>query len=341
MNTIVTRSRRLLYVIQIILLATLGVLVWHRFPIQNAAAKTSIPEPVTQKSTSQALSIALKTSNTAITRQLVLKTNIPDRPNTKIQHYTVEKGDSAWSISAKFKLKPESILWANDGLSAESNTLKIGDTLNIPPVDGVLHTVNEGDTLESISSLHGTPVDEILGYVGNDFDLSAPPTLKLGQQVVVPNGTSPIVWNDPEPVSVAGSKSAGGYSGPLVNRGTGYFIWPVGGAILLNQEYWGGHPAIDINTYFRQPVFAADSGTVVFASWSTSGYGNLVIIDHGNGYRTYYSHNEAILVSVGQGVVQGQQISESGSTGNSTGNHLDFRIRATGGAFYNPIDFLP
>lgn len=65
-----------------------------------------------------------------------------------------------------------------------------------------------------------------------------------------------------------------------------------------------------------------------------------MIIDYGNGYRTYYAHNEALLVSAGQTVVQGQQISESGSTGNSTGDHLDFRI-LYGGTFVNPLEYLP
>ena len=80
---------------------------------------------------------------------------------------------------------------------------------------------------------------------------------------------------------------------------------------------------------------------MIFSGWSETGYGNLVIVDHGNGYWTYYAHNEANLVSVGQGVLQGQQIAESGSTGNSTADHLDFRIRAESGSFVNPLDYLP
>jgi LysM repeat protein len=341
MNNLIQTIKKVLIGVEIVLLIALGSLSWRAYSARALQENDSIPEVDKADVLPTLPSAVSQTYGTGITRQVVLKTNIPsDRPNTKVVKYTVEKGDSAWSISAKFNLRPESILWANDGLSAEANSLKIGDTLNIPPVDGVLHTVQEGDTLENISLAHGIPIDEIVAFTGNEFDLTKP-SLKIGQQVVVPNGSSPIVWNDPEPVSVAGGTTYGGNSISLVNLGTGYFIWPVGGTILLNQEYWAGHPALDINTYYRQPVFASDSGTVVFSDWSTSGYGNLVIIDHGNGYRTYYAHNEANLVSVGQGVVQGQQIAESGNTGNSTGNHLDFRIRATGGAFYNPLDFLP
>lgn len=341
MTNLTNIIKKILICIEIMLLLVVGFLSWQTFSAR--LVRNNIPAPEVKKAEVQPiLPPAMQPINgTGITRQLILKTDIPsDRPNTKIQQYTVEKGDSAWSISTKFKIKPESILWANDGLSAAANGLKIGDTLNIPPVDGALHEAKEGDTLESIALEHGVPVNEIVNYSGNEFDLTQP-TLKVGKLVIVPNGTSPLIWDDPEPVVGAGGKTPGGYSGPLVNMGTGYFIWPVGGSIVLNQDYWGGHPALDINTYYRQPVFASDSGTVVFSGWSTSGYGNLVIIDHGNGYRTYYAHNEATLVSAGQGIVQGQQVAESGNTGNSTGNHLDFRIRATGGSFYNPYDFLP
>jgi murein DD-endopeptidase MepM/ murein hydrolase activator NlpD len=215
--------------------------------------------------------------------------------------------------------------------------------LNILPVDGVIHTVEEGDTLEKIAFRHGVSVEDIVQFIGNGFDLLPPFEISPGQQLVVPGGRNPVVWVEPGPPVVPGMgrKSPGLYSGPLVNIGTGYFIWPIAPPLVLTQEFWGGHPAIDLDTYNRQPIFASDSGTVIFSGWSDTGYGNLVIVDHGNGYWTYYAHNEANLVSVGQGVVQGQQIAESGSTGNSTGDHLDFRIRIDGGSFLNPKEFLP
>lgn len=208
---------------------------------------------------------------------------------------------------------------------------------------GVLHTAQEGDTLERLETLHGTPVQEILEFPGNKFDLTQAPELKVGQQIIVPNGRNPVVWESPGPVVIAGMgrKSPGLYSGALVNIGTGYFVWPVAPPIILTTEFWSAHPGIDIDTYYRQPIFAADSGTVIFSGWDNTGFGYLVIIDHGNGYWTYYGHNEANLVSVGQGVVIGQQIAESGNTGISTGDHLDFRIRVEGGAYLNPLDFLP
>jgi murein DD-endopeptidase MepM/ murein hydrolase activator NlpD len=274
--------------------------------------------------------------DTGITREIQLKTQLQDDVSYEIREYKAQSGDSLWSIAQQFNLEPETILWGNEWLSS-IGVLQIGDTLEILPADGVLHTVQEGDTLETIERLHGTPAQEILEYFGNGFDLTLTPQLTVGQQIIAPNGTSPIVWSEAQAPSADTSAS---YSGEYPNLGTGYFVWPVAPPYLLTQEYWGGHPAIDINTYFRQPIFASDSGTVRFSGWNDTGYGNLVIIDHGNGYRTYYAHNEAKLVSAGQVVVQGQQIAESGSTGNSTGDHLDFRIYY-GGSFFNPLEYLP
>lgn len=278
-----------------------------------------------------------------IPRLAQLHTEIPQRPTYDIRQYTVQAGDTAWSIAQKFGLRPETILWGNQWIGADAGSLQIGTVLNILPVDGVLHIAAEGDTLERIQLLHGTPVEDILSYPGNDFPLEPPYELTPGQKVIVPNGISQIVWQEPGPKVVPGMgrKSPGLYDGALVYMGTGYFLWPIAPPIIITQNFWGGHPALDLDTYYRQPVFASDAGTVIFSGWSEWGYGNLVIIDHGNGFWTYYAHNSFNLVETGQGVLQGQQIAESGSTGNSTGDHIDFRIRVDGGSFLNPLEFLP
>ena len=274
-----------------------------------------------------------------IRRSIQLKTNQTEGPGYKVTEYVVKRGDSPWSISQKFNLKPETILWGNPQLNAAAGSLKAGDRLSILPVDGVLHVAEEGDTLEELQSLHGVPAQEILEYLGNEFDLTQPAQLTAGQQIIIPNGTSPIVWSEATIPGIAQGSSGTGISGNVPNLGTGYFSWPVNG-YSLTQEFWSGHPGIDLATDFRQPVFAADSGTVVLSGWDDTGYGYFLIIDHGNGYKTTYGHNEANLVSVGQTVVQGQQIAESGNTGNSTGNHLDFRILYNG-VFLNPLNYLP
>jgi len=102
---------------------------------------------------------------------------------------------------------------------------------------------------------------------------------------------------------------------------------------------WGGfHPGIDIGMDTGTPIAAAKRGVVSFAGWNDGGYGNFVIIDHGDGTATAYAHQSRIGCSVGQVVAQGQTIGYVGSTGNSTGPHLHFEIRVNGVA-QNPRNF--
>ncbi len=280
---------------------------------------------------------------TGVTRLAQVHTERPERPRFKVLKYTVQKGDTPWSISQQFDLRIESILWGNEGMSADAGDLQIDRVINILPTDGVLHTVSDIDTLDRLQLLHGVPYESIQKYPGNDLEgLAHDAKLPVGQKIIVPGGLNPVVWREPGPAVIPGKgrKSPGFYAGGLIYTGTGYFTWPVS-PIVITQPYWSGHPAIDVDTYYRQPIFASDSGTVIFSGWDTTGYGNLIIVDHGNGYWTYYAHNSFNLVAAGQGVLQGEQIAESGSTGNSTGDHIDFRIRLEGGGFLNPANFLP
>ena len=127
---------------------------------------------------------------------------------------------------------------------------------------------------------------------------------------------------------------------------TGSFRWPTSGRI---SSYFGGrkspggigstnHKGIDIAGSRGQSIKAADGGTVSYAGWM-NGYGYLVIIDHGNGYQTYYGHNSSLVVSTGEHVYKGQQIARMGSTGVSSGNHCHFGILING-TFVNPLNYL-
>jgi murein DD-endopeptidase MepM/ murein hydrolase activator NlpD len=115
--------------------------------------------------------------------------------------------------------------------------------------------------------------------------------------------------------------------------GSGTFAWPLSG--LLSQGYWWGHQALDIAAPHGSAVLAADQGQVHFAGWTNTGYGYLIILDHGWGYTTHYAHLSRIYVSVGQTVSRGQRIGAVGSTGNSTGPHLHLEIR------YNEVKHDP
>lgn len=131
------------------------------------------------------------------------------------------------------------------------------------------------------------------------------------------------------------------YSGTkVVGEGTGMFAWPVSGAMISSSygERWGRtHKGVDLVSGNRT-IKAADAGTVSFAGVQ-NGYGNVVIVNHNNGYVTYYGHLSSISVSTGQKLGQGSPIGIMGSTGRSTGTHLHFEIRKNGTAI-NPMKYL-
>ncbi|HEY9604270.1 MAG TPA: peptidoglycan DD-metalloendopeptidase family protein [Allocoleopsis sp.] len=121
------------------------------------------------------------------------------------------------------------------------------------------------------------------------------------------------------------------------------YIWPTKGVLTSGYGMrWGRmHKGIDIAAPIGTPVFAAAPGVVVSAGWNSGGYGNLVEIQHPDGSLTVYAHNNRILVRRGQEVAQGQQISEMGTTGRSTGPHCHFEVHPPGRGAVNPIAFLP
>jgi murein DD-endopeptidase MepM/ murein hydrolase activator NlpD len=138
---------------------------------------------------------------------------------------------------------------------------------------------------------------------------------------------------------IAGAQGGGG--------GTGSLMWPVSGPVL-SPFGWRIHPilhvrrmhtGIDIGVGYGVPIHAADSGTVIYATWM-GGYGNVIIIDHGGGISTLYAHQSSLAVGTGARVARGQVIGYVGSTGFSTGPHLHFEVRVNG----NPVDpmgYLP
>lgn len=137
---------------------------------------------------------------------------------------------------------------------------------------------------------------------------------------------------------VSGGKGSG--------KSTGTMIWPISGPIT-SEFGWRTHPifgtekyhsGLDIGGEYGMSVVAADGGVVIYAGW-ISGYGNAVIIDHGNGVSSLYGHNQSLVVSEGQSVSQGQLIAYCGSTGNSTGPHVHFEVRENGSPV-SPYNYL-
>ncbi len=118
------------------------------------------------------------------------------------------------------------------------------------------------------------------------------------------------------------------------------FIWPCDGVVVSGFGMrWGRmHEGIDIGCAYGTPNRAAASGTVIYSGW-LGGYGNLIVVDHGNGLSTAYAHASSLLVGVGQSVSQGETVSLVGSTGNSSGPHLHFEVRVNGQAV-DPLFYL-
>jgi murein DD-endopeptidase MepM/ murein hydrolase activator NlpD len=284
-------------------------------------------------------------NSNAIKRNITLQTRIPeDRPSYAVRQYTVSRGDSTFSIADEFTIEPETLLWANyDTLEDNPDSLRVGQELNIPPVDGIYYQWQEGDSIESIASEYDVEISDILNWPGNDVDLTDP-TFEPGDWVMIPGGSREFVqWVIAVPASGNSGTSSGvsGSSCPGGAVGSGYFVWPADNHYLSGNDFWSGHLAIDIAANQGAPVYAADSGVVTMAQGGYNyGYGNVIAIDHGNGFSTLYAHLSQINVGVCQSVSAGQLIGLSGNTGNSFGAHLHFEIRQ-GGAFQNPWRWLP
>ena len=127
----------------------------------------------------------------------------------------------------------------------------------------------------------------------------------------------------------------------IPSRGEGSFAWPtVGGYISSKQgPRWGKmHKGIDIARPSNRTIKAADNGVVVSAGWG-GGYGNKIVIDHQNGFRTLYGHMSSLKVKVGQTVSKGSAIGIMGATGDATGVHLHFEVYKNG-SLVNPLSYL-
>lgn len=260
------------------------------------------------------------------------KTSISEKPRSEIIEYEVQDGDTLSSIGQKFNVSQETIKWANDMESID--TIKPGQILKILPVTGVAHAVKSGDTLESVAKKYEAESQAILDFPFNDV----PDDFKLtiGQVLIVPEGIPPESKIKPTPKAQYIAK---GPSSNFNAPGGGSFIWPTVTSGISQYFAWY-HPALDLPNRNAPPIYAADGGKVAVAGWPDNyGYGNRVVIDHGNGYQTLYAHMSNIYVSVGQSVSRGQSVGKMGSTGRSTGTHLHFEIRYKGIAV-NPLAIL-
>ncbi|TGE31271.1 peptidoglycan DD-metalloendopeptidase family protein [Desulfosporosinus sp. Sb-LF] len=268
--------------------------------------------------------------------------------------YIAQANDSWWLIARKNNMKTKEVLAGNPGMTEDSKILT-GQKVKIVSASPYLTVVSKGiltqseiiafDVVtntdaklsrgETVVKEQGSDGSKLVTYSyvrknGDDV------TKQVVDEKVTKSPVPQVIAKGPKtPVNVAYIVSGSRGSGS-----TSKIAWPVRGPI--NSYFgsrWGSfHTGLDIGADVGEPYSAAASGTIVAAGWG-GGYGNMILIDHGNGVMTRYGHASRLLVSVGQHVSQGQTIGLVGTTGNSTGPHLHFEVILNGDTV-NPLNYL-
>jgi murein DD-endopeptidase MepM/ murein hydrolase activator NlpD len=253
-----------------------------------------------------------------------------NKPWNQVSEYTVKDGDTLSSIAAKFDVSIDSVKWANPSINWQK--VKPGVVVSIPPVTGIVYKVKPGDTIYSIAKKLQTDPQGIVDFPMNTFSDDETFAIVAGQTLIVPDGVMP---NEAAPTAPTLANVITPDAGAV--SATGKFVWPAFGRLTQPFRYY--HPGLDIANHDGGAILAADAGRVVVSGWTNTGYGNHVIIDHGNGYQTLYGHLSSISVAVGTRVNRGTVLGQMGSTGRSTGTHLHFEIRTTSGNV-DPMGYL-
>lgn len=294
-------------------------------------------------------------SSSGVRRFANLHTIVPDRPRKEMTYYEVVEGDTIIGIADKFGLEPQTVLWGNYyTLRDDPHNLRPGQKLNILPVDGTYYEWQAGDGLNGVAEFFGVKPEDVINYAPNKLDSAtigdfANPNIPAGTWLIVPGGSRPFIsWSAPAGVtrenpasaSVLGSGACGAVTGGAV--GFGSFLWPTNHHYLSGFDFSPAtnHYGIDLDGETGDPIYAADSGVIVYSGWNDWGYGNMLIVDHGNDWQTLYAHLSVINAVCGESVGQGQAIGLMGSTGNSTGSHLHFEMH-NGSTKVNPWSYLP
>lgn len=266
----------------------------------------------------------------------IINTETSSKLDKKFERYVVQGGDTLSGIATKFGVSTNSIKWSNSSIKNIDN-IKPGVTLLIPTATGILHKVVSGDSIASLASKYKSRSSLIIAY--NDLYGEE---LTVGETILIPNGIRQDPKPKPAPTTIAssGTQSSGGgrygSASSIASSGTFRFPTLVGRSGYYNGYHWW---AIDIPNSIGTPIYAADSGRIVEASYGyNGGFGNTILIDHGNGYQTRYAHMSTLRI-LGGYVSKGQVIGYMGSTGRSTGPHLHFEIIYRG-AKQNPMRYF-
>lgn len=259
--------------------------------------------------------------------------------NRELQTYTVVSGDTLSAIAQRFGMRSSVEIVAINPNLADGDTIHVGDEIVVEKAVPLLSVVAtktvdyEEDVPYSIESQDDPSMYQgeyrvvsagVKGRVRRVATVKTENGMEIGREILSSETIS-------EPITEI--RKVGTMAPPQ-------FIRPASGSLSSNfGRRWGrSHNGIDIAGSYGSDIKAAAGGTVTYASWM-SGYGNYVVINHGNGYQTAYGHCSSISASVGQKVSQGQTIAKMGSTGRSTGTHLHFEIKKNG-VFQNPLGYV-
>jgi LysM repeat protein len=287
--------------------------------LQNMPLLQASLSPIANSSTSKEISIVGGTSLSP-ENQSVSDSKVYSNED-QISLYVVHNGDTLPAIAKMFDVTVNTIRWAND---ISGNNIKPGQTLVILPISGVQHVVKSGDTLQSIAKQHKGDLEEILQF----NNLTKNSKLAIGDVIVVPDGEVVSVSSGTTKSSVGVGKVS-----PSTPVYDGYYMRPIVGGLKTQGIH--GHNGVDLTLSYGANILASADGQVIVARSSgyNGGYGQYIVIKHGNGTQTLYGHLSSVLVSVGDSVSQGQVIGKMGSTGKSTGVHLHFEIRGARNPF--------
>lgn len=250
--------------------------------------------------------------------------------------YTVQSGDTISEIAERFGISTNTIRWAN-GIKKDE-TVRVGQELVLLPITGIQIEVKKGDTISTIAARYSGDAEEIANY--NSFNLDE--SLSVGEKIIIPDGELGAEETKEEKKinNKKASKPKETISSSTIAKQKEletYFIRPVAGTV--SQRSHGPYEAMDVANKVGTPVYAMADGVVMISKSSgwNGGYGQYIVIKHGNKTQTLYGHLSKNDVVAGQSVKQGQKIGELGNTGRSTGPHLHFEVRGDPDPVPTPI----
>ena len=274
-------------------------------------------------------------------------------PNYETVDYTLVEGDNLWDVAMQYDTTPERILELNPEIKDETK-MQIGQIIKVEKPSPVLSIT----TVEQATYKQIIPAD--IQYVvftnlykgqtqvyqqGTDGlkEVTVSVTKVNGEEVSRKLVSEKVLSEAKIKVIGYGVKEKPAAEIITTSGEVGGFLNPLNGAGRISSTYgarWGSfHKGIDLAASAGTPIYAAASGKVVYSGYNSGGYGNLMIIEHSNGYQTYYAHCSRLYANVGDSVSKGQRIAGVGSTGDSTGNHLHFEVRKNGSPV-NPASYI-